>query len=302
MAELCIGTVQFGMRYGINNKYGQPEADQCFEMLDIAARNKVHFIDTARAYGTAELVLGEYFRVKKNSGQFKLISKLRPNIIDENEKDICGTVRRECENTLSRLGIECLDGYLCHTPEYVHRSDILHALKQLKEQKLVSNIGISIYSLKEGYAALEKNLDYIQLPYNIFDQRGMQQGFIRQAKQAGITVFARSPFLQGLLLMEKERVPEYLKHAVPHLERFEQIADKYHIDKAEALLRFVSGEQDIDFMVFGVDTKEQLIHNIDSAKKGVLPNELIQELKDCFAQIEEGIIIPSLWSNGRRAE
>lgn len=302
MAELCLGTVQFGMRYGINNRDGQPVEGQCFEMLDMAAQNGLRFLDTARAYGTAELVLGEYFKAGKNAGQFKVISKLRPNIIEENEKDVRGVIQRECENTLSRLGITCLDGYLCHTPEYIYKSEIIDVLRNLKEQKLVSNIGISIYSLKEGWAALDKNLDYIQLPYNIFDQRGIQQGFIKQAKQAGITVFARSPFLQGLLLMEKERVPEYLKHAVPYLVKFEKITEKFHIDKAEMLIRFVLGERDIDFMVFGVDTKEQLRQNMEIAKKGALPDEIMQEIKDCFVDLEEGILIPSLWSNGRKAE
>ena len=302
MAELCLGTVQFGMRYGINNRDGQPVEGQCFEMLDMAAQNGMRFLDTARAYGTAELVLGEYFKAGKNAGQFKVISKLRPNIIEENEKDVRGVIQRECENTLSRLGITCLDGYSCHTPEYIYKSEIIDALRNLKEQKLVSNIGISIYSLKEGWAALDKNLDYIQLPYNIFDQRGIQQGFIKQAKQAGITVFARSPFLQGLLLMEKERVPEYLKHAVPYLVKFEKITEKFHIDKAEMLIRFVLGERDIDFMVFGVDTKEQLRQNMENAKKGALPDEIMQEIKDCFVDLEEGILIPSLWSNGRKAE
>lgn len=62
MAELCLGTVQFGMRYGINNRDGQPVEGQCFEMLDMAAQNGLRFLDTARAYGTAELVLGEYFK------------------------------------------------------------------------------------------------------------------------------------------------------------------------------------------------------------------------------------------------
>lgn len=268
----------------------------------MAVQNGLRFLDTARAYGTAELVLGEYFKAGKNAGQFKVISKLRPNIIEENEKDVRGVIQRECENTLSRLGITCLDGYLCHTPEYIYKSEIIDALRNLKEQKLVSNIGISIYSLKEGWAALDKNLDYIQLPYNIFDQRGIQQGFIKQAKQAGITVFARSPFLQGLLLMEKERVPEYLKHAVPYLQKFEKITEKFHIDKAETLIRFVLGERGIDFMVFGVDTKEQLHQNMENAKKGALPDEIIQEIKDCFVDLEEGILIPSLWSNGRKAE
>ena len=61
MADLCLGTVQFGMNYGINNTLGQPSEEDVFEMLDTAIKNGIHVFDTAKAYGTAEAVLWHYF-------------------------------------------------------------------------------------------------------------------------------------------------------------------------------------------------------------------------------------------------
>ena len=52
VSELCLGTVQFGMKYGINNKTGQPSEEACFEMMDLAISRGIQVIDTARAYGT----------------------------------------------------------------------------------------------------------------------------------------------------------------------------------------------------------------------------------------------------------
>ena len=75
MAELCLGTVQFGMKYGINNTLGQPSEENVFEMLDTAFENGIRVIDTARAYGTAETVLGRYFASGKNVYTVKIISK-----------------------------------------------------------------------------------------------------------------------------------------------------------------------------------------------------------------------------------
>ena len=56
MADLCLGTVQFGMKYGINNRQGQPSMNDSVEMIKYAVDNGVKYIDTARAYGDAELV------------------------------------------------------------------------------------------------------------------------------------------------------------------------------------------------------------------------------------------------------
>lgn len=303
MAGLCLGTVQFGMKYGINNTLGQPSEEDVFEMLDTAIENGIRVIDTARAYGTAEVILGRYFVSRKNTGSVKIISKLRPNVIEENEADIYGTVRRECEETLDRLHVEQLNGYLLHTPEYIYQPEVVEALRTLKEEKLVEHIGVSIYELSEGYAALRtEGIDYVQLPYSVLDQRGIQEGFIREAKRAGVTVFTRSAFLQGLFMMEKESIPKHLNYVIPYMEKFEKILNKYSVNKVDALIQFVRQEREIDYLVFGVDIKEQLLQDIGVYQGRSIPKELIGELKETFVDIEKSVIFPSLWTNGRKAE
>lgn len=303
MAELCLGTVQFGMKYGINNTLGQPTEEAVFEMLDTAIENGINVIDTARAYGTAEILLGRYFENKKGVDSLRVISKLRPNVVSDGEKDVWGVVRRELEDTLRRLCIQRLDGYLLHTPQYIYNKQIVESLRKLKEEHLIKYAGVSIYDLEEGYAALEtEGIDYIQLPYSILDQRGTQSDFIRKAKERGVVVFTRSAFLQGLFMMNQETVPEHLKHIIPYLDKFDELLKKYSIDKVAALIHFVKQEKDIDYLVFGVDTKEQLLQDIDTFNHDSVPEELIEELKKEFVNIEKSIIFPSLWSNGKKAE
>ena len=304
MADLCLGTVQFGMKYGVNNTLGQPTHEQSFEMLNTAISKGVKVIDTARAYGEAELILGEYF-TKIDSSAFdkvKIISKLRPNCVDEGN-NARSVVFKECESTLERMHIDRLNGYLLHTPEYIYREDILNALSDLKSQGYVENIGVSIYGIKEGDAAIKTGIvDYIQLPFSVLDQRGSKSGFISRAKDSGITVFTRSAFLQGLFMMDKSRIPEHLHKAFPYLDTFNEIIEKYSVDKVQALLSFVKEETGIDFLVWGVDTKEQLEEDIEKFRNGVVPKEMISELKERIGHVDEGIIFPSLWSNGKKAE
>lgn len=303
MSKLCLGTVQFGMNYGVNNQIGrQPTRHESFEMLDYALENGIDTIDTARAYGDAEIVLGEYFKNRKDKkNDVKVISKLRPNVIEEGS-DIRNVVIEECKNTLLRLNLEKLNGYLLHTPEYIYNNEILLALQKLKREKYVDNIGVSIYDLKEGIAAIKTGIvDYIQLPYSILDQRGSKTDFFRKAKQADITIFTRSAFLQGLFMMDMDNIPKYLLDSIVYIKMFEKVRKKYGLSKAEALINFVKYEKNIDYLVFGVEKKRQLVEDIYIYNKKIDVKDFVNEIKEKIDNVDKSIIFPSLWSNGKKA-
>lgn len=301
--ELCLGTVQFGMKYGINNTLGKPTLQQSFEMLDTAFDKGIKIIDTARAYGDAEEILGEYFKRNPNRKDVSVISKLAPNIVDAGEDNIYEKIEKACLDSLKRIGIDCLNGYLLHTPEYIYNKEIVNSLIKLKEKGYVQNIGVSIYDIKEGIAAVNSGVvDYIQLPYSVLDQRGIKTGFISDAKKAGIKIFTRSTFLQGLFFMQRAQIPENLKKVNVYLDIIDKLMTKYNVGLAELLINFVSSEDDIDYLVFGVDTKEQLVENIDIFSGRKIPRELIDELKININDIEDGIIFPSLWSGGKKVK
>ena len=301
VSELCLGTVQFGMKYGINNKTGQPTEEECFEMLDLAIGHGIHVIDTARAYGTAEERVGRYLSYRGLQGKIDVVSKLCPNVIEEGEKEIYSVVRRELEGSLERLGVTRLKGYLLHTPEYIYQEKIVEAIFRLKAEGLTENVGVSIYGMKEGYEAIKKGMDYVQLPYSVLDQRGSQTGWIEEAKRAGIKIYARSAFLQGLFMMEKEELPETLKRAEPYLEKIEGFIEEYKGKKTELLLQFVKQTEGIDYLVFGVDNKEQLRENIESFETGTeIEGELMEKLFAYCQEVDDSIILPSLWANGRK--
>lgn len=301
MPKLCLGTVQFGMQYGVNNQIGrQPTWEESFEMLDYAIDNGIDTIDTASAYGEAELILGSYFKKCARQNEIKVISKLRPNVVEPGVQ-VEKTVQAECKASLQKLGLVRLNGYLLHTPEYIYNEDILNALLQLKKDGYVENIGVSIYDLKEGYAAIDTGVvDYIQLPYSILDQRGMKEEFIPKAKKAGIKVFTRSAFLQGLFMMKREAIPKHLQRAVPYLDTINIIINQYDTDMVSAILQFVKKEENIDYLVFGVETRQQLEEDILKAGQNSVSDECILQLKEQIDNVSQSIIFPSLWANGRK--
>jgi Predicted oxidoreductases (related to aryl-alcohol dehydrogenases) len=299
---MCLGTVQFGMNYGINNQIGrQPTWEESFGIFDYALENGIDIIDTARAYGEAELIIGEYLkRNPKYKNSIKIVSKLKPNCI--NGSDIAGTVERELLDTLKHIDIDFLNGYLLHTPEYILNKDIVNAMYKMKKKGLVKNIGVSVYDMLHGFAAIDTNIiDYIQLPYSIFDQRGDIEGFFYKAKKAGIKIFTRSAFLQGLFMFKEDKIPNKVIKSKPYLSKFNKLLMEYRIDKIDALLGFVKRNNYIDYLVFGVEKIEQLKEDMHRFESIDIPEDFYKEAEREFGKIEKSIIIPSLWSDGQKA-
>ena len=300
MAKLCLGTVQFGMDYGINNALGQPSKEEVFKILDLALIHGIEVFDTAAAYGNAEELLGEYAAVRElEKGKFKVVSKLSAGSM-EGAEDVQKKIYQEVCASLERLHVQELYGYLLHKAECIYDQNIVAALQKVKQEGLVKNIGISIYQIGEGEAAIDSGIiDFIQMPYNVFDQRGDTTGFLEKAKSRGITMFTRSAFLQGLFLMGQENIPECLEKAKKYLYEFENLLDEFHLDKVSTLLNYPANNPYIDYVVVGVDNAMQLQEHVKKFGKQ-LPIEFLQKVRQMFSNVEKEIIMPNLWKIGSK--
>ena len=218
--KLCLGTVQFGLQYGINNVLDRkPDVDECFDILDYAISMGIGCFDTASVYGNAEQIIGSY---KGFNDNVKIISKLRPML---NDSDLSqDSIVQECENTLKRLDKKTLYGYLIHSAADMYNEEVLAGLHKCKKSGLVENIGVSTYTPEEAvYAVKNTDFNFIQIPYNVLDQRLNYSDFFEPAKERNAKIFARSAFLQGLLTMEIQQIKAKMPKAVEYVEEFEKI-------------------------------------------------------------------------------
>ena len=294
--KLALGTVQFGLEYGINNFVGKPSLEKSLEMLNFAYDKGIRIFDTAYAYGDAEEILGEFLQRRDLGKQIKIITKLKPNIVAESSGALQDIIATNLEESLKRLKRDYVDGYLFHTPAYIRKDKLVNSLSRLKRQGLVKNIGVSIYEEADAiYAAKLKEVDYIQVPYSIFDQRMDGFGFFQLAKKNGKTVFARSAFLQGLFFMDEDKIPPYLEDVKTLFKELDKIIKKHGLTRQKAALLFSLRNKNIDYTVFGVDNISQLKENIEIAQKNIDCEDCLNELKNKFTDIKRNIIFPSLW-------
>ena len=291
MKKLCLGTVQLGMKYGVKNELGrQPTEEESFAVLRAAQKGGVEYLDTASVYGKAETLLG-HFGVERAG--FHVISKLRPIGKQEIDKN---AVLLEIEASLRRLKIKRLCGYMLHRAEDMKNDAIVRGMIEAKERGYTENIGVSVYEPKDALRVVKSGVwDMIQIPYNVLDQRLDKTDFFEIAKKNHVKVFARSAFLQGLLLMDPEQLPNHLMKARPYIEKFRRIVEQNKYTPEEGAMLYSFCHPGIDYVVFGVDTVVQLMKNLEMCDKAQAFSGCWKELRGIFADVPREIIIPSLW-------
>lgn len=287
---MMLGTVQFGLNYGIANTAGKPAYETVREIIETAYENGVNCLDTAAGYGDSEAVIGRALAELKLKDKLQIISKvdkvyLRNLSPAEAEKFITDSV----ENSLRRLGVERLAVCLFHVEADLQ---YLEVLQKLEQRNLIGGTGISLDTNTHCNEVIELKLKYIQLPYNIFDHR-FNDFFARIP--AGAQIFARSAYLQGLLLMPENKISPALSCIIPVRRRIETLAGAAGLSMSELCLRFVLTNPMVSSVLVGVDSIEQLKQNLSIIEKGPLPEDLYQQILTAVPDFEEKIIRPGLW-------
>lgn len=288
--ELCLGTVQFGMQYGTTSL---GSADNCGaeKMLTFAFENGIRSIDTAGAYGEAEKIVGAFIS-KIDRNEIEIISKIRPAILYNIEpKDYYTVLKEAVKGSLKNLRTNYVDACLFHNAEYAVNEAALEALDRLKKDRIVKKTGISVNLPREfTYASDSRYVDIIQIPYNILDTR--LDGLLKKTEKQ---IYARSAFLQGLLLTASQEVPPPLADIKPYLLRIDSFCDYHGYTRLQLMLNFLKSQPKIDKLVFGVDNIEQ-IKEILEAFDAKVDLGAMRELTYEFAGIDERIISPNLWN------
>lgn len=273
-SKIGLGSVQFGIPYGVSNTTGQTHPEEVAKILRYASENGINYIDTASAYGTSEEVLGT-----NNLSKFRVVTKFMPQGATDQLKD-------QLESSLNKLRQSSVYGYLAHRPmDLAENTAQWEQLLAVKAEGKVKKIGFSLNTPVELDVLLDKGMtpDLIQVPFNYFDDRFKLQ--LIQLKNNGCEVHTRSAFLQGLFFTETHQLHSFfdqLKGEIHNLQN--TFAD--HL--SGALLKYVLTRDFIDVVIMGVENQAQLKVNLES----IHLQEALEEKQFGF---DANLLMPSNW-------
>lgn len=282
--RLALGTAQFGLAYGLNNQAGQPSPAAVAEVLAAAQAAGLTLLDTAAAYGNSEARLGEL--IGSNSA-FELITKLPAGPPAQ--------VAQHLAASLARLRRPQLYGVLFHAFGPLQAEPAAwQALQAARAARQVARIGVSLYHPHEAEWLLAQgwDVDLVQVPYNVLDQRFAS--VLPRLAARGVEVHVRSAFLQGLLLREPTGLPKFFQPLAPKLRQLRTLTAEANVPLPAALLLFAAYAPGVARAVIGVDSVANLHENLAAAHY-LAAAERLRPALAALAELTDTFILPYAW-------
>ncbi len=284
--KIIIGTANFDNSYG---KYVKTKVinEKAKLILNHLKKNKIKYLDTAISYKNVDKLIGQ-----NNLSFFNIITKIG----FYNDSNITlDFLKRHIDVSLKNLNLSKVYAILLHQPILSLKKnpkEYLKFLTNLKKDKIVKKIGISVYYPEElEYCLNEFEFDIVQFPMNIFDNRFLNSGLLDNIKKKKIESHARSIFLQGVITMHKW--PNHFNKWSNHIKKFNKEILKLQLDPVKASINYILNIEKIDGVVLGIKDINQInnfLKNIDDSIDLSYFNEL-------FSIEDENFVNPSLWKS-----
>jgi aryl-alcohol dehydrogenase-like predicted oxidoreductase len=283
MLKLALGTVQFGLPYGINNQFGMPTDDELEAIFSLAKEAGIEILDTAQVYGNAEERIG-----KLSNHEFLVITKFK------NLKSPY-PFHTELFESLLKLKSNSVYAYMAHDGNLlIENPSWWEGLKLAKNKGLIKKIGYSLYSVDQLEGLFAKNMipDIIQFPFNILDRSF--ESFLPKLASLGVEIHTRSVYLQGLLQIDSTQIPNRFRQLQPHLTLIREIAKRNQLTMGQICLGFVINNELINKVVIGIDNLSQLSENISNCRTTILSKSIMNELYSIEVE-DKSILNPTNW-------
>jgi aryl-alcohol dehydrogenase-like predicted oxidoreductase len=285
VSSLCLGTMNFGTRV--------VEAD-AFKLLDIYVEAGGGFLDTANCYafwadngsgGESETVIGKWLKARKNRDRMFIATKVGwkyegVEVGLEGEKIV-----RECEKSLQRLGIDCIDLYYAHNDDYntgvnTPLEESLGAFDKLVKQGKVRHLAASNYQSWRLERALHVSERHNWTPFRCLQQRytylrprpggdfGVQlyawRDVIDLLRDRGMRLLAYSPLLSGAYTNPKKSM--HAQHAGPdtdaRLVALNRVAKEKQATANQIVYAWMLHSQPAVLPLIGCSSEQQLRENL----------------------------------------
>ncbi|MBQ7712277.1 MAG: aldo/keto reductase, partial [Clostridia bacterium] len=195
------------------------------------------------------------------------------------------------ENSLNRLGVDRVNNVMLHTTDDITNfgDKAAKAMRSLIDRGYTDLIGASVYTYEDIEHVLEyPEYDSVQIPMSIFDQRLIRSGALEKLRKAGMTVFVRSVFLQGIFFLDPDTMtdPFFAEEVAPRIRNLREYADREGMSVAELAIAFIRDLPGVSSLVLGADNPDQVKANVRFFDTKAISEETVAALHRDFAEVD----------------
>lgn len=302
VSELALGTVELGLTYGIPRpgETGPPDEADAVRLLNRAVDAGITLIDTARAYGTAEEVIGRALSHRR--GEIVLASKF--TLVGPDRQPLAGDALRDhfwasLDASLRALRTDWLDLYQVHAgsdPAILADGVIADLLAQARTAGKIRFAGLSSYGGELPLAGLATDaFDTLQVAYNVLDRR-MEEQVFPLAQQQDVGIVVRSALLKGALTDRADSLPPHLDELREPSRAFRALAAALpgQPTAVQVALRFCLAHPAVSATLIGVRDMAELEEAIAIQRVPYLTPDSLASLR-ALAISDEGLLDPGRW-------
>ena len=288
MNKLILGTVQMGLDYGINNSSGKISLENSCTILSKAFELGIDTLDTAEAYGNAHQIIGN-FHLFNPEIKFKVITKVPHDVV-------ALEIEQKIKTYIKDLNVDYLEVLMFHSfDSYEKNRSIIAVLKNLKNHGIINHIGVSVYTNNQIEVLLsDDNVTVVQMPFNMLDNESIRGDLMHKMKAKGKVIHTRSAFLQGLFFKEQFENNSITQKLSNELIAIKNISKEENTSISNLALCYCLNQKNIDQVLIGVDSVNQLIDNMKAVDYKINNDTLIKI--NALKVDNTDLLNPSLWN------
>ncbi len=292
-----VPVVIFGAWAAGGWKWGGADDQQTIRAIHAAGDHGITCIDTAPVYGfgRSENVVGRAIKGRRDSFliftkcglrwddtrgdfHFKTQCPLTGRPLDIYRYLSKASIIAECEASLTRLGIDCIDLYQCHWPDKTTPlEETMTALTELKRQGKIRAIGVSNFTVEQidtargivplisdqpKYSLIERKIELNILPYAVKHQLGViVYSPLGQGLLTGKVTMDRTFPEDDLRSMSDWFKPHNRRRVLDALERIQCVADQHGVTLANVTARWALQKKGVTSVIIGARSSNQAAEN-----------------------------------------
>lgn len=301
VSALALGTVELGLDYGIAvpGDYGKPDERDAINLVHAALDTGINLIDTARAYGASEEILGRALTGRRDQAILATkVSTQGPGGAALDAGELARAMQTSLDTSLRALATDYVDIWQIHNVDdatLAHADIVAEIFARNRAAGKVRFTGGSFYGAELPRRALAHDLfDVMQITYSILDQR-LADHFFAEAQTADVGIMARSVLLKGALTPRAEHLPDHLS---PLRLRYRALAALIGAagltaTAPQVAIAYALAQPAIHAVLIGVRTVDELRQNLDALTVTLSPDLIVQ--LNVLRLDDPGLLNPATW-------